>query len=74
MDRVLELFEVGNLAAAGWVRARALPMSGFEDAVVAAVAEESGSRFIITGNTGDFNHSPVPAIAPVDFLSQFPAL
>jgi len=74
MDRVLEHFEVANLAVAGWVRARALPMSDFEDAVVAPVAEESGSRFIITGNTGDFTHSPVPAITPVEFLSQFSAL
>jgi len=37
-------------------------------------AETSGSRFIITGNTGDFTHSPVPAITPVEFLSQFSTL
>ena len=74
MDNVLKHFEVGNLALAGWIRARVLPMSDFEDAVVATVAEESGSRFIITGNTGDFTHSPVPAITPVEFLSQLAAL
>ncbi len=70
MDDVLRDFEVGNLDAAGWSRARSLPMPDFEDAVVAVVAEETGSRFIITGNTGDFTHSPIPAITPVDFLSQ----
>ena len=70
MDDVLRHFEVGNLEAAGWARARALPMTDFEDAVVAVVAEEAASEFIITRNTGDFTHSPVPAITPVEFLSQ----
>jgi hypothetical protein len=28
------------------------------------------SEFIVTRNTGDFTHSPVPAITPVEFLSQ----
>ncbi len=71
MDDVLRHFEVGNLEAAGWARARALPMTDFEDAVVAVVAEETASEFIITRNTGDFAHSPVPAITPVELLSQF---
>lgn len=71
MDDVLRHFEVGNLVATGWVRARSLPMTDFEDAVVAVVAEETASEFIITRNTGDFTHSPVPAITPVEFLSQF---
>jgi predicted nucleic acid-binding protein len=70
MDEVLRHFEVGNLDSAGWARARSLPMPDFEDAVVAAVAEEADSEFIITRNTGDFTHSPVPAITPVEFLSQ----
>ena len=46
-------------------------MADFEDAVVAVVAETTRSKFIITRNVGDFAHSPIPAIAPVDFLSQF---
>ncbi len=71
MDDVLKHFEVGNLEAAGWARARSIPMPDFEDAVVAVVAEETASEFIITRNTGDFAHSPVPAITPVEFLSQF---
>jgi len=71
MDDVLRHFEVGNLEAAGWARARSLPMPDFEDAVVAVVAEVTASHYVITGNTGDFTHSPVPAITPVEFLSQF---
>lgn len=71
MDQVLEHYEVGNLDSAGWSRARSLPMPDFEDAVVAVVAEKSASDFIITRNTGDFIHSPVPAITPSEYLSQF---
>lgn len=71
VDEVLSHFEVGNLDANGWSRARSLPMPDFEDAVVAAVAEGKGSDFVITRNTVDFTHSPVPAITPSDFLSQF---
>ena len=74
MDRVLGNFEVGNLELDGWVRARALPMPDFEDAVVSAVAERSGSRFIVTGNTSDFIRSQIPAITPMELLGQFSAL
>ncbi len=70
MDRVLGGFQIGNLDAAGWQEARRLALSDFEDAAVAAVAKATGSAFIITRNTGDFTHSPVPAITPTDFLSQ----
>jgi predicted nucleic acid-binding protein len=43
----------------------------FEDAVVAAVAVRVGADYIVTRNAGDFEHSPVPAIAPQDFLMLF---
>lgn len=71
MDKVLDHFQVGNLDSSGWRRARSLPMTDFEDAVVATVAETSGSTLIVTRNTADFNHSPVPAISPLEFLSGF---
>lgn len=70
MDQVLRHFQIGNLDAGGWRRARQLPFDDFEDAAVAAVAEASGSQFIITRNTGDFAGSPVAAISPADFLSR----
>ena len=72
MDKVLDHFLIGNLDSDGWRRARSLPMTDFEDAVVATVAETSGSSLVITRNTADFTHSPVPAISPLEFLSQFP--
>ena len=71
MDRVLAAFQIGNLDRAGWQEARALPISDFEDAAVAMVAKASSSSFIVTRNVTDFVNSPVPAIAPSDFLSQF---
>lgn len=71
MDKVIDHFQIGNLDSDGWRRARSLPMTDFEDAVVATVAETNGSSLIITRNTNDFTRSPVPAISPVEFLSQF---
>ena len=70
MDRVLRHFQIGNLEAAGWQKARRLPFADFEDAVVATVAEATASTFIVTRNTDDFAGSPVPAITPSDFLGQ----
>ena len=70
LDRVLQHFQIGNLDAAGWQKARQLPLADFEDAAVAVIAETSGSAFIITRNVSDFTGSIVPAIAPADFLSR----
>ena len=70
MDQVLRHFQIGNLDKSEWQGARQLPFADFEDAVVAAVAKATASDFIITRNVGDYASSPVPAIAPADFLSQ----
>jgi predicted nucleic acid-binding protein len=71
MDKVLDHFHIGNLDSNGWRRARSLPITDFEDAVVATVAETSGSSLIITRNTDDFTRSPTPAISPLEFLSHY---
>ena len=47
---------------------RAMP--DFEDAVVDAVAEQSGASYILTRNIKDFTGSVVPAILPADFLNK----
>jgi hypothetical protein len=49
-------------------------LADFEDAVVATVAEGTGSALIITRNVDDFAGAPVPAISPADFLSQLTPL
>ena len=71
MDQVMRHFQIGNLDAAGWQAARQLPLADFEDAAVASVAKATASAFLITRNVGDFAASPVRAITPADFLSQF---
>ncbi|HAV65551.1 MAG TPA: pilus assembly protein [Verrucomicrobiales bacterium] len=70
MDEVLRHFQIGNLDAAGWQQARQLGVADFEDAVVATVAAQTASAFIITRNVDDFRGSPVPAITPTDLLSR----
>ncbi len=74
MDQVLRHFQIGNLETADWRDARDLPLADFEDAVVATVAKVTASAFVITRNVNDFAGSPVPAIAPEDFLSRLAAV
>ena len=49
-------------------RAHALGWADFEDAVVAAVAEQAACTAIITRNIKDFKNSPVPALTPEERL------
>ena len=51
-------------------RARSLPLSDFEDAVVVAVAEVSCCEYVISRNVSDFTGSPVPALTPEELLVQ----
>jgi len=51
--------------------ALSLNMADFEDAVAAATALREKVDYIITRNLKDFAKSPVPAIAPADFLKKF---
>jgi predicted nucleic acid-binding protein len=54
------------------LRARGLPLSDFEDAVVASVAEAARCDYLVTRNVPDFSGSPVPAITPTDLLALVP--
>lgn len=73
VDGLLADFSVVAPDKAVLLRARMLPMSDFEDSVVAAVAENAGCDYIVTRNIQDFGSSPVPAITPTDFLKLLPA-
>ncbi|MCB1209933.1 MAG: PIN domain-containing protein [Verrucomicrobiales bacterium] len=53
------------------LRAFQLPLSDFEDAMQASVAEASGAAIILSRNTKDFTASPVPAMTPEDFLLTY---
>ena len=48
-----------------------LPMSDFEDALLAQCAKRLNVDYIITGNKDDFVNSPVNAFTPDDFLFKF---
>ncbi len=48
-----------------------LHFSDFEDALQASMAAAHHCNVIITSNISDYQHSPVPAIAANEFLSQF---
>jgi predicted nucleic acid-binding protein len=63
--------EVAGTSRIAAVRAVQMGMTDFEDALQAAAAEACRADLIITRNVADFRGSPVPALAPVDFLAQF---
>ena len=70
VDGLLADFAVHPVDKANFQRARQLPLKDFEDAVVAVVAEATGSDYIITRNVPDFAGSTVPAITPIEFLEE----
>lgn len=69
VDWHLQHFQIPALDGSALKRARVLPLSDFEDAVVAASAESAGCAWIITRNAADFSGSPIPAITPASFLT-----
>ena len=73
VDGLLADFAVAGPDNALLPRARALPITDFEDNAVAAVAEAAKCDYIVTRNVPDFTGSPVPAITPADFLKLLPA-
>ena len=48
--------------------AASLPMADFEDALQVAAARAAGASHVVTRNLGDYERSPIPAIAPPDAL------
>jgi predicted nucleic acid-binding protein len=74
IDWVLKEMHIQPETERNFLRARALPMTDFEDAVVAAIAESSGCTVIITRNVTDFKKSPIPAVTPEEFLATFPKI
>lgn len=64
---VLDVVEVGRASCIG---AFGLHFSDYEDALLAFCAKGWNADFIVTRNGKDFIGSPVPAIAPGDFLQN----
>ena len=70
VDWLLKSFALAPADRPVFLRARTLPLPDFEDAVVAAAAEATRCDVILTRNLPDFAGSPVPAIAPEEFLAS----
>ncbi len=70
IDWILVKFGVAPADKAAFLRARLLGVGDFEDSVVASLAESTDCDFIVTRNVSDFEHSPVPAITPAEFLAS----
>ncbi len=69
VDWILASLRIQPAGQEEFLRARTLGMADFEDAVVAALAESARCRYVITRNVSDFDHSPVPALTPEEFLT-----
>ena len=70
VDWLLIRFSVAPIGREELMRAKSLAWSDFEDAVTAAAAEALSCQAIITRNIRDFSQSPVPALAPEEWLAS----
>ena len=50
---------------------RALQNTDFEDCLQMECAREFEAEFIITRNLADFQHSPITAISPDEFIEKY---
>jgi predicted nucleic acid-binding protein len=66
-----EVLSIADVQQRDIVKALAMQMSDFEDAVQAACSQRTRVNYIVTRNTDDFNDSPVPALSPDEFLKLF---
>lgn len=67
LAQLMEKLRVGSVTDSVIRRALSLNFRDFEDAVTAAVAQDSGASAIVTRNVADFRKSPVPAVPPALF-------
>ena len=73
IDGLLADFAVHPMDKTNFLRARQLPLKDFEDAVVAVVAETTGSQYIVTRNVADFAGQMFPLSLPLTFWKNLPA-
>ncbi len=70
VDWILEHFGIADANLGIFQHARRLPMKDFEDAVVVAMAVETGCDIIVTRNVADFANSPVSVVTPPEFFAR----
>ena len=69
--QVLDLFELIENTAQDAKNACCGAMNDYEDALIAYSAFRAGVDILITRNKKDFLHSPVVALDPSEFVSEF---
>lgn len=70
LEHVLRLVDVAPIGTTDARRALSFPMADVEDAFQAAAALAWEADCIVTRNTSDYRHSPVPALSPAAFLRR----
>lgn len=66
---LLDLIKISDTRGADIEKALSSDVSGFEDAVVSAIAERQKAKYILTRNTKDFEKSKILSITPHDYLN-----
>lgn len=69
--KVMELFEMLDVASVDCRCAHEDGKGDFEDDLIAWVAYRHGVDFIVTRNKRDFSRSPVPALTPGEFVGIY---
>lgn len=72
IDRILSAFAIIGVNDQTLRAARALTGNDFEDNVQITCARALRLDLIVTRNTSDFSHSPVPAIEPSAIIQYLP--
>ena len=71
VEQLVKLVNLESIIPGDIMAAFASNITDFEDAVVSSAAKRIKADYIVTRNEKDFTSSPVPAIAPIDFLDKF---
>jgi len=68
--KIIKIFSILDVTGSDCKKALELPMSDYEDALLAACARRGKMECIVTRNVEDFGGSPVRAVLPDDFLKN----
>ena len=71
IENVLSLFKIISNNESDVIAANLSKMKDYEDALIAHSAKRTGVDLIVTSNKKDFEHSPVTAITPAEFINAF---
>jgi len=71
IDILLQLIDIIDVTAKDVKNAFHPDVGDFEDELISVCAKRTKMDYIITRNIKDFTNSPVPAITPEDFLTDF---